>query len=220
MARHVHYFYTSIAGVEIAYCRYYLRSNVRTFPKLLCDYLNEKKFWLCILFLWFFGHTTFTVIDGLTDRGKTADIAVILGNKVNEDGTLSARLESRLECGLALYRHGRVRRLLVSGGRGQEGYFEGEKMKAYLLAHAVPDSLIIVDNYGDNTQATVVYTLRLRDSLHYQSLLLVSQYYHLTRTKMLFRKQHFTSVSSASPHYFEARDIYSLIREFFAYYSE
>lgn len=183
-------------------------------------YLNRKKAWLCLPLLWFFGHVAFTVIDGLTDSGKTADVAVILGNKINEDGTLSERLESRLQCGLALYRHGRVRRLLVSGGLGQEGFLEGEKMKAYLLAHAVPDSLIIVDNYGNNTQATVINTLRLRDSLHYQSLLLVSQYYHLTRTKMLFRKQHFTAVSSASPHYFEARDIYSLVREFFAYYSE
>ena len=43
---------------------------------------------------------------------------------------------------------------------------------------------------------------------------------HLTRTKMLFRQQHFEAVSSASPRYFELRDMYSLVREFFAYYSE
>ncbi|MFD2718553.1 YdcF family protein [Hymenobacter monticola] len=183
-------------------------------------YLNGAKALLGLFLLWFFGHTAFTVVDGLTDQQKKADLAVILGNKVNEDGTLSARLESRLRCGLALYRRGRVRRLLVSGGLGREGYLEGQKMKAYLLAHAVPDSLIVVDNHGDNTQATVANTLRLRDSLHFRSLLIVSQYYHLTRTKMLFRKQHFNAISSASPRYFEARDAYSLIREFFAYYSE
>ena len=183
-------------------------------------HLNGVKVLLGLLLVWFVGHTAFTIADGLVDEGKTADVAVILGNKVNEDGSLSARLESRLQCGLALYRHGRARHLLVSGGLGREGYFEGQKMKEYLRTNGVPDSLIIVDDHGTNTQATVANTLRLRDILHYRSLLIVSQYYHLTRTKMLFRKQHFTAVSSASPHYFEARDIYSLVREFFAYYSE
>ncbi|GAB3659828.1 hypothetical protein GCM10027594_30470 [Hymenobacter agri] len=183
-------------------------------------YLTAAKVLLALLLMWFAGHTAFTVVDGLRDEGKSADVAVILGNKVNPDGSLSARLASRLQCGLALYRHGRARRLLVSGGLGREGYFEGQKMKAYLLAHGVPDSLIVVDDHGDNTQATVANTLRLRDSLHYRSLLVVSQYYHLTRTKMLFRQQQFEAVSSASPRYFELRDIYSLVREFFAYYSE
>ncbi|MBJ6111373.1 YdcF family protein [Hymenobacter sp. BT523] len=183
-------------------------------------YLTGAKVLLGLLLAWFVGHTAFTVVDGLTDEGKTADVAVVLGNKVNEDGSLSARLESRLQCSLALYRNGRAHRLLVSGGLGREGYFEARKMKAYLMAHSVPDSLIVVDDHGDNTQATVANTLRLRDSLHYRSLLIVSQYYHLTRTKMLFRKQHFDAISSVSPRYVEARDVYSLIREFFAYYSE
>lgn len=36
--------------------------------------------------------------------------------------------------------------------------------------------------------------------------------------QVLFRKQHFKNVSSISPQYFELRDIYSLLREFVAYY--
>ena len=97
---------------------------------------------------------------------------------------------------------------------------EGDKMKAFLTEHGVPDSVLIVDNHGDNTLATVKNTLRMQDSLRYESLLVVSQYFHITRTKMLFRKQHFTAVSSVSPRYFEIRDAYALIREFAAYYTE
>ena len=99
---------------------------------------------------------------GLRSGQQRADIAVILGNKVNEDGTLSERLTQRLACGLALYRSGRVGRLLVSGGLGKEGFWEGNKMREYLRAQGVPDSVIIVDNRGNDTQQTVRNTLRLR----------------------------------------------------------
>jgi uncharacterized SAM-binding protein YcdF (DUF218 family) len=71
---------------------------------------------------------------------------------------------------------------------------------------------------GVNTLATVENTIKLKDSLNFESVIVVSQYFHLTRTKMLFRKNNFRNVSSVSPKYFEVRDIYSLLREFVAYY--
>ncbi|WP_148229677.1 MULTISPECIES: YdcF family protein [Cellulophaga] len=162
----------------------------------------------------------YITIDGLTKNEKTADIAVILGNKVNEDGTLSERLEKRLQCGLRLFQNGQVKKIIVSGGLGKEGFYEGNKMKAYLIKKNVPDSLVIIDNFGNNTLATVHNTIKLKDSLNFESIIVVSQYFHLTRTKMLFRKQGLKNISSASPEYFEFRDFYSLFREFVAYYVE
>ena len=171
-----------------------------------------------MLFLWFLGHITYVTVDGLSQNNKIADIALILGNKVNEDGTLSKRLEKRLECGLNLYQNGQVKKIIVSGGLGKEGYYEGDKMKDYLIKNNVPDSLVIIDNFGNNTLATVNNTLKLKESLRFKSIIVVSLYFHLTRTKMLFKKQGFNNISSASPTYFEFRDFYSLLREFVAYY--
>lgn len=48
------------------------------------------------------------------------DLAIVIVNKVNEDGTLSERLKMRLECGLALYKNGRLKKILVSGGYWKE----------------------------------------------------------------------------------------------------
>lgn len=175
---------------------------------------------IIIFFLWFTAHLTFITIDGTTDGGHKADIAVILGNKVNEDGTLSERLEKRMECGLELYKSGRVKKIVVSGGFGKEGFYEGDKMKEFLINNKVPDSVIIVDNHGDNTLATVLNTLKLKDSLQFKSLIVVSQYFHLSRTKMLFRKHGFDKTDGVSPDYFERRDFYSLPREFPAYYAD
>jgi vancomycin permeability regulator SanA len=181
-------------------------------------WLRKAKAILIVLAAWVVVHTLLITLDGLHESQQHADIAVILGNKVNEDGTLSERLAQRLACGLALYRSGRVPRLLVSGGLGKEGFYEGTKMRDYLRAHGVPDSAIIVDNAGNNTQQTVRNTARLQPALHFRSVLVVSQFYHLSRTKMLFRQAGFTEVSGASPVYFEWRDVYSLLREFVAYY--
>ena len=166
------------------------------------------------------GHFAYITIDGLRDAGKTADVAVILGSKVNEDGTLSERLSKRMECGLMLYRTNRVKKIVVSGGYGKEGFYEGDKMKDYLIKNGVPDSLIIVDNKGNNTRATVNNALKIKDSINFKSAIVVSQYFHVTRTKKLFNDRHFTNISSASPKYFEMRDAYSMLREFAAYYTQ
>lgn len=182
------------------------------------NYKKILKFIIIFFCLWFAIHIAYTITDGLKDEGKSADVAVILGTTVNTDGTLSERLEKRLECGLKLFQDKRVKNIIVSGGFGKEGFFEGDKMKQYLVGKGVPESLVIVDNKGNNTTATVANVLHMKDSLQYDSLIVVSQYFHLTRTKMLFKKEGFENVSSAGPKYFEYRDFYSLFREFFAYY--
>ena len=182
--------------------------------------LQITKCIVTILGIWFLGFVCFITIDGLTDNGQKADLAVILGNKINVDGSLSERLQKRLECGLKLYKQQRVKKIIVSGGLGKEGFYEGDKMRDFLVDKGVPISLIIVDNKGNNTLSTVKNTVDLKDSLGFDSIIVVSQYFHLTRTKMLFKKNHFDNVSSVSPNYFEFRDLYSILREFGAYYTE
>jgi vancomycin permeability regulator SanA len=176
---------------------------------------------ICItIFTWFVIHSVYIIYDGLSDNGAQADVAVILGNKINKDGTLSERLEKRLETGVELYQNHRIKRIIVSGGLGQEGFYEGSKMKEYLIGKNIPDYVIIVDNKGDNTRLTVENTLEIQKKYGFKSLIVVSQYFHVTRTKKLFRNKGFENVSSASPRYFEWRDFYSILREFPAFYTQ
>lgn len=173
-----------------------------------------------IIILWFVIHSLYIITDGISDQGKNADLAVILGSKVNEDGNLSKRLEKRLESGINLYKNHRIKKILVSGGLGKEGFYEAQKMKEFLISKNIPDSLIFVDDYGNNTRATVENTLKLRSKLKFNSIIIVSQYFHVTRTKKLFEDQGFENISSVSPDYFEWRDLYSILREFPAYYTQ
>lgn len=187
-----------------------MNKNIFKFFKILAS----------VIILWFLVHSLYITIDCFSDSGQNADLAVILGNKVNQDGTLSKRLEKRLESGINLYENHRIKKILVSGGLGKEGFYEGDKMKEFLVEKGIPDSLIIVDNHGDNTRATVINTLKLKPQLKFNSLIIVSQYFHVTRTKKLFKDQGFENVSSVSPNYFEFRDFYLIVREFPAYYTQ
>lgn len=189
------------------------------------DFMGKKlfrffKILIALLLLWFTFHSIYLISDGISDEGKRADLAVILGNKVNEDGTVSTRLQKRLESSVQLYKDQRVKKILVSGGLGKEGFYEGSKMKEFLVSEGIPDSVIIVDNKGDNTRKTVENVLQLKPELQFRSLIVVSQYFHVTRTKKLFRDKGFQEVSSVSPDYFEWRDLYALLREFPAYYTQ
>ena len=173
-----------------------------------------------ILMVWFLAHSIYITIDGLNDKKTNADVAIVLGNKVNEDGTLSERLKARLDKSLELFHQKRVGTIIVSGGLGKEGFWEGKKMKEYLIENKIPTEKILVDNFGNDTEQTVKNSIRMMDSLNLKSAISVSQYFHQTRTKKLFRKKGFENIESASPDYFELRDFYSIFREFVAYYKE
>lgn len=173
-----------------------------------------------ILIIWFLAHSIYITIDGLSDKKTNADAAIVLGNKVNEDGTLSDRLKARLDKSIELFNQKRVRTIIVSGGLGKEGFWEGKKMQKYLVKSKIPADKILVDNLGNDTEKTVANSIRLMDGLHFKSAIAVSQYFHQTRIKKLFLKKGFKNIESASPDYFELRDFYSIFREFLAYYKE
>jgi vancomycin permeability regulator SanA len=191
-------------------------------PKLLwCSILpsfsNMKKvlrYIFSILLLWFVAHCTYIITDGLFDEDTVADVAVILGSTVNEDGSISPRLKARLDKGYDLYRTGKVNKLMVSGGTGKEGYPEGTVMAAYLEVMGVNRQDIIIDDEGNNTYLTALHYKEAAAQQGFQSVIVVSQYFHITRCKMVFRKLGITNLSGAHAEYFELRDLYSAAREF------
>jgi uncharacterized SAM-binding protein YcdF (DUF218 family) len=54
--------------------------------------------------------------------------------------------------------------------------------------------------------------------LNIESVMVITQYFHITRTKLAFNKLGFKNVYAAHAEIFEYRDLYSIIREFPAYY--
>lgn len=158
------------------------------------------------------------VADGLTDETPASDVAVVLGSKVEPHGTVSPRLAARLGRGLELYRAGTVQAVLVSGGTGKEGVPEGSAMKAWLVGRGVPAAAVLVDDAGVDTRATARNGAAIMRARGYDSAIVVSQYFHVARAKLAFRRQGL-AVAGAHPAYFELRDLYSTAREVPAYAS-
>ena len=156
-------------------------------------------------------------IDGFTDDLIEADAALILGNTVNADGSLSIRLRGRVERGLELYQDGLVRKIVVSGGLGKEGHLEGDAMAAWLVAQGVPAADIIVDNEGSNTAATARNLVALREQHGLDSVIVVSQFFHLTRCRLALERVGIGKIGTAHSKVYEWRDVYVTLREVAAY---
>jgi vancomycin permeability regulator SanA len=174
------------------------------------------KLILGILIAWFSIHTVLVVIDGLTDDNMKSDVGVIFGNKVNPDGSLSERLQKRLDKGIELYNDSLIRLIVVSGGLGKEGHYEGTKMYEYLVQNGIPKNRILVDNLGNTTEATADNFKRM--NLPANSVTVITQYHHISRAKLAFKNNGYDKVYGGHANYFEVRDVYSIVREFFGYY--
>lgn len=153
------------------------------------------------------------VIDGLTERYTPSDVAVVLGSQAFPDGTPSPALAARLDRAVHLHQQGQVQHVIVSGGTGVEGVDEAQVMKAYLLAHQVPSASIWVDSDGVNTRATACYSAALMQAQGWRRAILVSQYFHLSRTRLAFQQVGVLSLGTAHADIFQWRDLYSIPRE-------
>jgi len=163
--------------------------------------------------------TALLVMAGLHDEVGTADVALVLGSKVELDGRPSTRLRARLDRTLELYRAGRFPKIITSGGIGKEGFDEASVMRDYLVANGVPREHIIVDSGGMNTFASAKNTLRIARQRNFKSVFVVSQYFHIPRARLALHRFGISTVYSAHAHIYEFRDTYSSFREFFGYLS-
>lgn len=155
--------------------------------------------------------------DGMRDRLNPVDFAVVLGTRVERDGTPSMALQARLDRATELYHAGYFPTVVVSGGIGKEGFDEAAVMKTYLVLRGVPASNVITDAEGANTWASARNARRLADEQGYRTVMVISQYYHVSRSRLAMRRFGFAHVSSGHARLYQLRDAYSLSRELAGY---
>lgn len=153
----------------------------------------------------------------MRDEIQKADVAVVLGNAVNRDGLPSHRLAARLDTAVKLYHDGMFDHVIVSGGIGRYGFDEAAVMKNYLVKQGVPPEKIIADSLGVTTAATARNTAVIAREHRWSSVLVISQYFHIPRSRLALSRAGLDRVYSAHAHYFELRDIYSTLREVIGY---
>jgi vancomycin permeability regulator SanA len=181
--------------------------------------------WRVLLFVflgfvvWIGLHSAWTVLAGVRSQPRAADVAVVLGTRVERSGIPSRRLRERLDRAYELYTSQLVRTIIVSGGLGREGYEEADVMRDYLVSRGIPDSAIFLDQNGYDTYESARNAKSIMDARNLESAVVVSHYYHLARAVLTFRRFGISEVSAAAVEIPPAfRDTWNVLREFAAFY--
>ncbi len=110
-----------------------------------------------------------------------ADAAVVLGAAVWGD-EVSPVFRERINHGIELYRRGRVRKLIFTGGQGNRGEpTEASAARSYALRGGVPEADILTEEESHTTYENVLYAKRLADAAGARRVLIVSDPLHMRR---------------------------------------
>jgi SanA protein len=109
-------------------------------------------------------------------------IAIVFGARVYGSGRLSAMLADRVETAVALYKQGKVQKLLMSGDNRFDNYNEPGAMMAHAIERGVPAEDIQPDYGGRRTYDTCY---RAAHVFQVDSAILVTQQFHLPRALFL-----------------------------------
>ena len=114
-----------------------------------------------------------------------AKVAIVFGAGLTRDGKPTPVLRDRVETAAALYKDGKVQKLLMSGDNRFVYYNEPGAMRQYALELGVPDDAIVLDYAGRRTYDTC-YRAKAIFGVH--DAILVTQRFHLARA--LFTCEH------------------------------
>jgi vancomycin permeability regulator SanA len=161
---------------------------------------------------------------GKTDYRRPADVAVVFGAQVHENGRASTSLSDRMTTAIHLYKDHLVKRILVSGGVGDSGFNEAIVMRDIAVKAGVPAHDVVVDSNGVSTNATVADTVPFFGADGWQRILAVSQFYHLPRIKLAYQRAGWNVFTVPAGTSTPIRQTpYSVVREipaFWVYYLE
>lgn len=183
-----------------------------------------KRLALCVLaaaLLYFIAFAAAVHVTGLQDTAEPADVIIVLGAGLKEDGRPGPALSRRTRHAAALWHEGLAPLVLCAGGQSE--YYpraEAAACREILLATGLPDEAILLEERSRSTEENAIYSKRLLDSLGLTRVTLVSDSYHMLRAGWLFSARGIKTSASPVP----ASRIrgrlgypYSLAREFLAF---
>ena len=155
------------------------------------------------------------LFGGGIDSSESADCIVVPGAAVWRDRTPSDALRYRLQKAAELYAEGRAPWVVVTGG-GEGNYAEGEVMCDWLVEHGVPRAVIIVENESSTTRDSGINVAALMHARGLRSALVVSQWFHVARTRLCLAQQGVETCAAPSGGNTLVKEPYFVAREMLA----
>lgn len=121
--------------------------------------------------------------------------AVILGNRLNDDGSPSQIMKYRMQLALEVCKRLSPQVVILSGGiaNAKAGISEAEVMYGFLSGCGVPQSLLVAESKSLSTKQNAAFSLPLAQKLGADVLVVCTSPEHMYRSylnpKKLFAKQ-------------------------------
>jgi len=129
--------------------------------------------------IWIIASTRSQIFYDVSSIPFNEDGLVLGTGKLIEKGRVNQHFVRRIDAAAALYHGGKIKRLILSGDKGSD---EPLEMKRALLQRGVPESALILDNYGLRTLDSIV---RARDVFKCARLTIISERFHDFRALFL-----------------------------------
>ncbi len=179
---------------------------MRTLFKLIFQLVAAAVFlFLCLAAL--------IVFDGLKDDGQKADAGLVIGRM---EAVKADADQPRLDRAVKLYRDGEFPFIIVSTTMARGVPNDPHVMSAYLENHGVPADVIIEVRPGENTGEVAHEVAEIMKFRKFQSVMVVTDYYHETRVKLALSHEGIGDVQKAHVGELKKEDAIKIGREVMA----
>ena len=145
------------------------------------------------------GMTCLYVVWPQCQPTQPADAIVVLGSAVWPGERPSPSLERRIGHGISLWQTGLAPILAPTGGVGRYPPAEAEVMARAAREAGVPASALVLDTQATSTSESAERVSALAARHGWNSVIVVSEPYHLRRASWLFREQGLDVQTACSP---------------------
>jgi uncharacterized SAM-binding protein YcdF (DUF218 family) len=117
------------------------------------------------------------------DLPKQVDVGIVLGASLRQD-IPSPGLQERLDLAVNLYKQGKFKQLIVSGGLDHNGskLTEAEGMRDYLIKKGLPAKSILIEPRATSTYENLLFSKQIMDEQGLVSSIIVTHSYHGSRS--------------------------------------
>lgn len=165
-------------------------------------------FLLNVIIILSYKHLMYNTVDEVPEK----QTALILGAEVYANKKLSEVFKDRCDIAINLYKHGKVKKVLISGDHTSKYYDEVSAAKKYLLENGVKEEDLFTDYAGIDTYDSIT---RSKLIFKVESMVIVTQSFHLSRALFISSNKNIDAVGFASDITYDTT-MYDSFRENFA----
>jgi uncharacterized SAM-binding protein YcdF (DUF218 family) len=162
--------------------------------------VRRKLVWLLLaLIAWLSGVAGWIAVGPAITGAERGETAIVLGAAVYGDVPTPV-FAARIDHAINLYREGRVKRLLLTGGRSPEDRLtEAEAAAAYARARGVPPAAILLERQSRTTRQNLENARQVLGDAADAPVLIVSDPLHMRRAMAIAAAVGFDAEASPTP---------------------